>query len=482
MAGPYAQPDNNIPASMFINRAARDLGTPANDTGRTAILEDDQKIDEAFIRHAVRRTASEAIASAEPVGIDLDGKISRAFRTWATDAQSIPANFSTIRSICEIGTNKWVIIFGYTPSTWQYFAVVVTIDSNTHRITFGSRVDIGASGENAAVQVCKLDTDKFLVGYTDDGVNDVRLVAATVSGTVITFGSSVNVAVGTYLDVQLCQIDTNKFAVYANNSGSTAQFHGFGSVSGTVPSMTASTTTAITNFSSTVPVVKMVKIATDKFAMVNGGNGYVVVCTTVGSTYTPGTALLLVGASSVASTTDIVADGTDAFYARTNGQVRRATVSGTTITATGAAVSFSNDSGGQLAVRGGVCFEVHNNGTTPALSGLYKIAHSGGNTTRVQIQSFTNSVTVGTNNAGGTRFLFVGSGASFHVDGMSDNFLGFLDAALSNAVEGRVNFKGRKTGLTGIETGAKYTVSNGAYALASTGTIYGLSTTELMIT
>jgi hypothetical protein len=481
MAGPYAQPDNNIPAAMFINRAARDLGTPANDTGRTPILEDDQKIDEAFLRSAIRRTASENITSVQPVGVDMDGKVARAFRAWASDAQSIPANFSTIRSICEIGTNKWVIIFGYVPSTWQYYAVVATIDSNSHRITFGARVStIGSEG--AIVGVCKLDTDKFLVGATEDGQNDVILQAATVSGTTISFGSAVNVAVGTYLDVQLCQIDTNKFAVYANNSGSTGQFHGFGTVSGTVPSMTASTTTAITNFSNTTPVIKMVKIATDKFAMVNGANGYVVACTTVGSTYTPGTALLMMSTSSGISQTDIVADGTDAFYARTNGQVRRATVSGTTITATGGAVSIPNDVSGQLAVRGGVCYEVHQNTTTPALSGLYRITHAAGTTTRQQVQSFTNSVVIGTQNSSGTRFLFIGSGATYHVDGMSDNFLGYLDAALNNGVEGRVNFKGIKGGLTNIVPGAKYSVNDGAYVLASTGAILGLSSTEVMVT
>jgi len=472
---------NRAKAADFIDKSTANA-TPSVDAGRVAKLENDGRIDEQFLRIALARTASENLLSANPVGLDLDGKIARAARAWATDAQSIPANFSTIRSMCEIGTNKWVVIFGYTPSTWQYFAVVVSIDANTHRISFGSRVNIGASGENAVVGVCKLDTDKFLVGYTDDGVNDVRLVAATVSGTVISFGSSVNVAVGSYLDVQLCQIDTNKFAVYANNVGSTAQFHGFGSVSGTVPSMTASLTSAITNFSNTTPVVQMVKIATDKFAMINGNNGYAVVCTTVGSTYTVGTALLLMSTGSGMSQTDIVADGTDAFFARTLGQVRRATVSGTTITATGGAVSIPNDVSGQLAMRGGVLYEVHQNTTTPALSGLYRITHSGGTTTREQVQSFTNSIAIGTQNADSTRFLFIGSSASYYVDGMSANFIGYINADQNNNVAGRVNYKGVKTGLTNLVTGGKYVPNSGAYVLSSTGSLLALSSTELLVT
>lgn len=47
MAGPFAQPDSNIDASIFINKAAANA-TPANDEGRVPILEADGKLHPFF--------------------------------------------------------------------------------------------------------------------------------------------------------------------------------------------------------------------------------------------------------------------------------------------------------------------------------------------------------------------------------------------------------------------------------------------------
>lgn len=478
------RPGEDITEGSMIRYAERDVSTPANDFDKLPRLESDGKIHEYFIRVARDFTVSESVTKSNPVGIDIDGKISRALRTWATDATSIPSNFGGLVKVTSIGPSKWVVIYSYTPSTVSLRAVVCTIDSNSHSITFGTPVDVTTTLETAdSADVCRLDTDKFLVAYTEDGVNDVMVVAATVSGTTITLGTGQNVSVGSYVTLSCCQLATNKFALYAQNSGTTANFHGFGSVSGTTITITASSTTAITNFTTTADsMVEMIKIATDKFAMVNGANGYAVVCTTVGTTYTVGTAVAMFTPTSGArEKTSIIDGGTDVFYVRAGTVMRRATVSGTTISTSGATVSITNDAGGKFVRKSGTIYEIHNN-STAAASGLYKISWSGTATVREQVQTFTNAVIDAFPSSDETRFLAIGaSGAAYHLDGMSDNLSGFPVATTTAGGTAKIQFVGTATGLVNLIPGASYTGTNGAWTLSPGQRNVAISSSEMLV-
>lgn len=460
---------------MFINKAARDLGTPANDTGRVAILESDQKIDEAFLRQATLLTANEDIAITAPAGVGLDGKIARAVRAWANDGVNTPATMNIVEVI-EVNTNKFVCVYG-TGGT-NYSAVVFTIDSTLNRITFGTPVSLTtiAIGKTGA---CKLDVDKFVFTWVANSSSDPFATCATISGTTISLGVDTVLGAASLVGCVCAPVNTNRFAFYAYHNTSALVLHGFCTVSGTTPTVVASTATAVTGFAGSTNDVQMCKIATDKVAVLNGGassTNALFVATTVSTTYTPGAGVGNLGPSPVMSPS-VASIATDTGFLRVGGRVQYFTVSGTTVTLSGAITGIADVTASALFIYNSNVYEVHIN-TTTALCGLYLITQSAGVVTRLQLQSFVPTQARGAGEA--TKFAILGTNGVYHVYGMADNAIGYLDVAVSAAGTARVNYTGVKTGLTGIVAGLRYIVSNAVYVPSVLGTIVGLSTTSVL--
>src|SRR4030066_661047 len=92
--------------------------------------------------------------------------------TWGSS--SSPASTTTVFSnyaLCEIDTNKFVLVYLDMDNAGVGYAVVATVSGTT--ISFGTPVEFD-NNVDAAPNVCKLDTNKFVIAFSngddaDDG-------------------------------------------------------------------------------------------------------------------------------------------------------------------------------------------------------------------------------------------------------------------------------------------------------------------------
>lgn len=455
----------DILAADFIFEADADP-TPADDLGRVAKLESDAKISEQFLRYASKFTAGEDLLANIPVGIGVDGKISRAVRGYATSATNVPSDLdgAIICDVISVDTNKFVLIYAYSSIQNVIKCVAYEVDTDTHAITFGGAETISSNAETTFGGVCKLDTNKFIATHSDDGSNDCGYKIMTLSGVTITAQSNGNLASSSVTYGTLCQLDTDKFAFFYTAGDANVTYMGFATVSGYTPTVVDSSTSSLTNFTNT-DQVRMTKIATDKFVMVSPETGYAVVCTTASSTLVIGTAVDMGDASS-GQGCDVISISTDTFFAKLDDEVLYVTVSGTTITIADSDILGVSTTNGDLFTDGTNVHEFINS-SVAGVSGIYKIEYTGSAVVRTQLQSFQLGSTGGVRGAyDGATYTLIGGVATngspaFHIKGMTANYIGFTDVAADKDDVIRVNWKGRIGGQTGITPGATYEILNG---------------------
>lgn len=140
-------------------------------------------------------------------------------------------------ALCKLDTNKFVVVYEDDGQDQDLFARVGTVTGDT--IAWGDVVEI-YDGDGEWVSCSPLGVDKFAACYNDEGAGDHgHVLVCTVSGTVTTPapGGSVEFEDGQVNTCRSCQLDTDKLAVvYVDFSDGSHVKACVITVSGTVPS------------------------------------------------------------------------------------------------------------------------------------------------------------------------------------------------------------------------------------------------------
>lgn len=244
-------------------------------------------------------------------------------------------------SVCEIDTDKFVVAYCDIDDGYAGKARVATVSDKT--ITWGAISEFTSSTPNNVlpgkrVGVCKLDTDKFVVVYAEDSLDDDGYArVGTVSGTTISWGTAKEFETGDTENPNCCQLATDKFAIVYNDEAA-------GDL-GTVCVCTVSTDTITSGdpvaYEGFVRQNACCKLDTDKFVAVyrdNGDSDKIKGCvfTVSGTIPSPG-AILEIG-SGIVNELCVAQLDTDKFVLAwandtdSAGYIEICTVSGTTIT------------------------------------------------------------------------------------------------------------------------------------------------------
>lgn len=197
-----------------------------------------------------------------------------------------PVTFNTgltyYLSVTKLDTEKFVVTYRDGGNSNHGTAIVGTISSGNN-INFGSETVFNTATTNYTT-CSQLDTDKFVVCYTDAGNSSYgTAIVGDVSGSTITFGSEyVYDSNGATYYHESATLGTNKFAVAYRESGS---YGVVGTVSGTVITLGARSQFSTSNNSS----MSTVKVDTDKFAVCyrdvgNSSYGTAIIGTVSGTT------------------------------------------------------------------------------------------------------------------------------------------------------------------------------------------------------
>lgn len=426
-------------------------------------------------------TAMEDLTAGDKVGIaNFTGGVSRTgtlgyFTESSFTAPSSIGGYSTI----EVSTDKILTIYEDQTSN-DLLAIVSTVDKSDlqNALSFSSPVTISTNvtiGTLYGYYACKLDTDKFLVAYTNPALGtEVMCVVGTISGNTITLGTPqlVDTTAGgtSQISIWASQIDTNKAIItyMAVVSGVPVSKTVALTVSGTVATIG---TPVSLNASLSDLFNRSVKIATDKFAVMN--KNYLQVGTISGTTITLGTAVQIFttgGAGSELTDSVIVSPDTNVVVVAENvgSTVYKAvacTISGTTITA-GTPITLSATT----------------NGTLYVVSPTEMYIGSGANT----YSRLTLSGTTLTNNGIITKIYLTGkvvdmSGyflvlvptasnpVGYVLSGFANNFMGVVQATTTVGSPVSIVYKGIDSNQSGLIAGSYYTVGNGG-VLTFTGT------------
>lgn len=260
-------------------------------------------------------------------------------------AQEFESGETDYSQCCEIDTNKFVVVYQDIDDDYAGKARVGTVSGTT--ITWGAINEFCSFVYGSQLGICKLDTDKFVVVYSDkpQGYDGYARVG-TVSVRTISWGTHKEFETDNISYPSCCQLGTDKFAIaYEDDTALT----------GKVCICTVATTTITSgtpvNFEGAIQYAHCCKLHTDKFVAVYTDTGDSNKCkacafTVVGTTPTAG-AIKEIDANSSAHTECAQLD-TDKFVIAwedtddTAGAIEICTVSGTTI-AEGAEVELNPD-------------------------------------------------------------------------------------------------------------------------------------------
>lgn len=225
-------------------------------------------------------TAQEDFAAGDAVGYATNMADSAMKAVWAYKEQTESGvvynrSYETSLGVCEIGTNKYVVLCeNFPPGNSQIKAVVVSLnDDMTWTIGVPSASIQAALGSS---DIVKLDTDKFLVASFLDEVNPyiIQTTVCTVVGTTITVGNSDTFSepsTDNGSQVDLVQLDTDRVAmvVSGTNVGTHSDLFEV-TVVGNTP--TIGTQYIVDNSPSRVSLIT--KVDTNKVAIVHGNELY----------------------------------------------------------------------------------------------------------------------------------------------------------------------------------------------------------------
>lgn len=167
--------------------------------------------------------------------------------TWGTAVEIVPSDMEWA-SCAQLDTDKFVACYDDETDSDTGKCVASTVSGTT--ITAGTPVafDGGVTDYYPNIMgTAQLGTDKFITCFKSFDTTNGHCVAATVSGTAITFGTVSQFVAGTLAYVGLTSPDTDKFVVSYRASSNTGE-----SIAGTVSGTTISYGSAVTHESGDV--------------------------------------------------------------------------------------------------------------------------------------------------------------------------------------------------------------------------------------
>jgi len=141
--------------------------------------------------------------------------------TWAVTNPEFEAGDTRWSQVCELDTNKFVVVFLDWDDAQAGKARVGTVVGTT--ITWGDTVEFCSDiGVGAQLGVTKLDTDKFVVVYADDADGDVgKVILGNVALRTITFELPVGFSGADHAESpSCCTLSSTKFAIVYNDETS----------------------------------------------------------------------------------------------------------------------------------------------------------------------------------------------------------------------------------------------------------------------
>lgn len=494
---------SDILASDFVSTSSG-----ASDSGKVPKLNADGILPQAFYNKLVM-VADEDITTGWPVGVSnyITGlKVARALR-YLSLSLSLSYTSQTGLGVpgtiaVPIGGDKFVFVDSQVSDDSLYATVgVVTPGSKT--IALGTSLAVTADITASIYNICKLDTDKFAVFYREDASTTIiKYRVGTVSGTTITFGTAATFFTGgTASDYVRCdQISTNKGIVFVGCLTVTDSRLIAFTVSGTV--ITAGTPLAIgTTIDNNIGAMGIKKIATDKFIIAadsgSTSSNYCQVGTLSGTTITLGTETVFSANDNFSSNTYgvrivnpsdnvVVIQHTD----NTNiGETVVGTVSGTTPTF-GTPVAgnqydhwiYADSSSSVLVgnVNGDYVSKFTFSGTT--LTSVGQVIN--------RIMSSPTAI-VGMDNG---YFIVLQSSSTslvYYIQGMSNNFCGIAQSTVSKGASLPVLLSGAyDSSQANLIPGGSYLISNGGLTFQGSGAtdntvddsnVLALSATQILL-
>ncbi len=211
----------------------------SSDENKLPVLNSDGQLDKGFIPDSNESLeAGENVTAGGPLRLKIDGKV---YKT--VDDPEIGALFEALNTpgaqlfaSTSIDTDK--LAFVYSDGT-NVSVIAATIDGD--HLTFGSEVDVDAC-TGGMVDITKLDTDKFGIVYRDTGdTNKGKLAICTVSGTTITDGTPDQFEAGSQgsnADMQVISPDTDLGVIVWCDDATNDELRAMAfTVSGTTPTL-----------------------------------------------------------------------------------------------------------------------------------------------------------------------------------------------------------------------------------------------------
>lgn len=448
------EPGEKGRADDFIYEADRSVD-PTDDAGKVPKLEEeDGKISDEYIRHALKFKAGEELTAGMPVGI-ATGEFTEEYVTRAGAAIRSQSTIDNIRDFFYLNNNKFVVIFISNIGTGTCDSIIATVDPDTLEVSFGGA---GAtySTPDGRIRGCKLTTDRFVVLWAQDGDNShVQYKLHTVSGTSISEDANGNLLTdgNGFGGADCVQLTTNTFAYTAFKGSATNATVGYAVVTGNSLSTNASVANDDSPFGSGESTVH--RLTDTKFMVIadnlSGGNVKGRVGTFSAGSVTLGT-VQNIGSGSTNAESRAVNPSDNVLIVRVPGGVVHVTVSGSTITGV--------DSEDTSSTTGTVWIDPSNSKIYDYSSDnkLYLITY-GVSITRTLLYS---NIAIPNSFFAASDTGYVGiSNDYYHIKGMTANYIGFVksDAVLDDEV--LVQYAGRDDNQSDLNPGTVYEISGG---------------------
>lgn len=429
-------------------------------------------------------TAEQDLTAGNLVGpvFETANYYAKAFSAYYDNTTGITLTLNAVSVIAVPGADD-KFIMAYTDAATTIKVVVGTVNRSTRTISWGTPVTASSAAVVSSVkywQLMPVASGKIALAYVNSAdQTQGKLIAATISGTVPTFGSAVTFydhASSNLISVSGCQITTDKVALAWDHADASV-FCGASSFSGTV--ITAGTAAALNaNLYNGGNGQFVVSPATDKFVV--WGGTYVQCGTVATLTITLGTQVDT-ALSSSHTNTDMVTHTTDAFIVTNSSSAKVCTIATRTIT-----VNALQSSVGAGILRVVSSTDIRRYGTSNCyawtISGstitTVTTANIGVNTAMTQDSCRTGGGVITTNNG---YWLFFNPSSSTNlratIQGFSLGFCGFVNTTVSRAATITVDVF-QNSSQSGLIPGAKYNLSTDVPAALQIAAESALDTTR----
>lgn len=441
-------------------------------------------------------TADEDLTIGQTVGVSnfvTGDKVARAGRFNQSITMGITDDI-TLRYpnlMCPIGGDKFAFLSMQNSDDGLY-VTVGDVDTDTLTTTLGTEVavtnDIFSDGN--AFCICKLDTDKFIVLYREDASTTIiKYRIGTVSGTTITLGAAATFTTGaSQVDsIASTYLSADKAVMFYGCATPTDSAVITFTTTGTATNVVGTPASVGTTLDNNISKISIKKTDTDTFILASA-SGYAQVGTCIGTTNsTIGSEVQFSATASAVSFGIYISVLTSSLVVisyETSSSIPEyiaGTISGTTPT-------FGTPfTGGQYLL------PIYGDSTT---SFLVQQMTGSGQVRRYTISGTTITldkiVILGMNNdldfiaMDNSYYVLVGAGGgttfSINVQGMSNSFLGIAQATVAKGATVSVLYSGEDTNQTGLVAGGIYEPSGtgGLTLLSSSSTTFTAGKQPLM--